>query len=55
MKENKKYVIVIVILVILLLGSIGYIVYDNFIKEDEIVENNEEKEDKDLNSEENSD
>lgn len=40
-KKNKKYIIVIVILVILLLGSIGYIVYDKFIKEDETVENNE--------------
>ena len=40
-KKNKKYIIMIVILVILLLGSIGYIVYDKFIKEDEIVENNE--------------
>ena len=42
MEENKnKSLIIIVILVILLLGSIGYIVYDNFIKEDEVVENND--------------
>ncbi len=48
-KKNKKYIIVIVILVILLLGNIGYIVYDNFIKEDEItknINNNQENQEK---------
>ena len=40
-KKNKSLIIIIVILVILLLGSIGYIVYDNFIKEDEVTENND--------------
>ena len=40
-KKNKRLIIIIVILTILLLGSIGYIVYDNFIKEDEVVENND--------------
>lgn len=48
-KKNKKYIIVI--LVILLLGSIGYIVYDNFIKEDEIVENNENQNNNNQNNE----
>ena len=39
-KKNTKFIVIIVILVILLVGSIGYIVYDNFIKEDEVVDNN---------------
>ena len=42
MAENKntKFIVIIIILVILLIGCVSYIVYDNFIKEDEIVENN---------------
>ena len=39
-KKNKSLIVIIVILVILLFCSIGYIVYDNFIKEDEVVDNN---------------
>lgn len=38
-KKNKRLYIVIVILTILLLCSIGYIIYNVFIKEDEIIEN----------------
>ena len=40
-KKNKSLIIIIVILVILLSCSVGYIVYDNFIKEDEVTENND--------------
>ena len=46
-EKNTKFIVIIVILIILLSCCIGYIVYDNFIKEDEIVENN----DKDNNEE----
>lgn len=41
--KNKKYITIIVILVILLIGSVGYIVYSEFINEDEIVENKEKE------------
>ena len=44
-KKNTKFIVIIVILVILLSCCIGYIVYDNFIKEDEIVENNDKNND----------
>ncbi len=40
-KKNTKFIIIIVILIILLIGCVGYIVYDTFIKEDEVVENND--------------
>ena len=54
-KKNKGLYIVIIMLTILLICSLGYIVYNEFIKENETVENKEEKEDNDLNSEENND
>lgn len=44
-KKNTRFIVIIVILVILLSCCIGYIVYDNFIKEDEIVENNDKNND----------
>ena len=40
-KKNTKFIVIIVILVVLLSCCIGYIVYDNFIKEDEVVDNNQ--------------
>ncbi|HIU11636.1 MAG TPA: hypothetical protein IAB65_02935 [Candidatus Onthocola stercorigallinarum] len=52
-KKNKSLIIIIVILIILLIGSIGYIVYDNFIKEDEVVENNDNQNNNDNNNQDN--
>ena len=40
-KKNKKLYIIIAILTILLIDSVGYIVYNEFIKKDETIENNE--------------
>ena len=52
-KKNKSLIIIIVILVILLSCSVGYIVYDNFIKEDEVTENNDNQNNGGNNEEEN--
>ena len=51
-KKNTKFIVIIIILVILLIGCISYIVYDNFIKEDEITENND-KDNNNSNNEQN--
>ncbi len=56
-KKNKGLYIVIIMLTILLICSLGYIVYNEFIKENETVENNENpnnnNQDNESNEEEN--
>ena len=53
-EKNTKFIVIIVILIILLSCCIGYIVYDNFIKEDEMVENNDKFNDNQGNEQNNS-
>ena len=52
-KKNKKLYIIIAILTILLIGSVGYIVYNEFIKKDETIENNELNNNQEENNETN--
>ena len=52
-KEGIFYIFAIIIVTLLCIGAIGYLVYDNFIKENETVENNEAKENNNINNEQN--
>ena len=54
-KKNTKFIVIIAIFVILLMGCVSYIVYDNFIKEDEIVNNNNQNNNDIQNDDQNND